>query len=271
MSEDLFDIRGRVFVITGGGGLLGRQYVRALSAAGAHAVVVDIDGEAAREAAAQARGASAYPLAVDITKESKVMAMVMAVYNKYGRVDGLINNAALDPKFDPEHADQHTDAFESFPLEQWQQALDVNLTGMFLCTQAVAPIILEQEKGVVVNISSMYGLVGPDQRLYASDRAGELATYKPITYTVTKSAVLGFTRYLATYWAGTGLRVNTLTLGGVFNDHDEGFLQRYNYRTVLGRMARPDEYNGALIFMLSDAASYMTGANLVVDGGWTAW
>ncbi|MCJ7511497.1 MAG: SDR family oxidoreductase, partial [Anaerolineales bacterium] len=179
------------------------------------------------------------------------------------------NSAALDPKFDREHSDRPAGAFEDFPLDAWNQALAVNLTGAFLCAQAVAPIMLPQGRGVIVNICSTYGLVGPDQRIY--QRTGEAPRFKPVVYSVTKAGILGLTRYLATYYAGQGIRVNALTPGGVFNDHDDQFVHNYSARTVLGRMAHKDEMNGALLFLASDASSYMTGANLVVDGGWTAW
>jgi 2-deoxy-D-gluconate 3-dehydrogenase len=198
-----------------------------------------------------------------------VKEMVAASLGRFRSVDILVNNAALDPKFDPEHAAEHSHRFEDFPLEAWQQALRVNVTGMFLCSQAVAPAMLERGSGVMVNVASTYGLVGPDQRLY--QRQGEPSTYKPVTYTVSKAAALGLTRYLATYYAGKGIRVNSLTPGGVFAGHDEEFVQRYSAKTVLGRMAEKDEIASALLFLVSDASSYMTGANLVVDGGWTAW
>jgi 2-deoxy-D-gluconate 3-dehydrogenase len=184
-------------------------------------------------------------------------------------VDILVNNAAIDPKFDREQQSQHGQTFEDFPLDDWQQALAVNVTGMFLCAQAVTPAMLEQGKGVIVNVSSTYGLLGPDQRLY--QREGQPPQYKPVTYTVSKAATLGLTKYLATYFAGTQIRVNTLTPGGVFADHDDEFVRRYSAKTVLGRMAEADEMASALLFLVSDASSYMTGANLVVDGGWTAW
>ncbi len=270
-SQHLFDVAGKVFIVTGGAGLLGTRYTRALAEAGAHVIVADIDEQAACAVVAQTDGAAALPVQVDVADPASVRALIKRVEQHFGRIDGLVNNAALDPKFDPEHATEHTEAFEDYPLEAWNKALDVNLTGMFLCAQAVAPALLRQGTGVIVNISSMYGAVGPDQRLYESDDPNAPVTYKPVTYSVTKSAVYGFTRYLATYWAGRGIRVNTLTLGGVFNDHDEAFLRRYAWRTPLGRMADKDEYCGALLFLLSEASSYMTGANLVVDGGWTAW
>ena len=184
-------------------------------------------------------------------------------------MDILVNNAALDPKFDAGHTGEHTNRFETFPFDAWQKALGVNVTGMFLCAQACSVPMLEANRGVIINVSSTYGLVGPDQRLY--QREGQPGQYKPVTYTVAKAAVLGLTRYLATYFANTGIRFNTLTPGGVFADHDEEFVRRYSAKTVLGRMAEADEMSSALLFLASDASSYMTGANLVVDGGWTAW
>jgi NAD(P)-dependent dehydrogenase (short-subunit alcohol dehydrogenase family) len=271
---DRFDLNGRVIIITGGAGLLGREYVLALVQVGACVVVADIDGDGAtrvaESAAASAAGRS-LGVQTDISDQASVARLVERTLSAFGRIDGLVNNAAIDPKFDSHSAQQHVVTFENYPLELWNQSLAVNLTGMFLCAQAVAPTMLAQGQGVIVNVSSMYGLVGPDQRLYEHDNPHVPKTFKPVTYSVTKSAVFGFTRYLATYWAGKGIRVNTLTLGGVFNDHSEEFLRRYTARTPLGRMADRSEYCGALLFLLSDASSYMTGSNLVVDGGWTAW
>jgi 2-deoxy-D-gluconate 3-dehydrogenase len=175
----------------------------------------------------------------------------------------------VDPKFDPDHHDNHSNAFEDYPLEAWNQALDVNLTGMFLCCRATVRPMLKGGQGVIINLCSIYGLVGPDQKIYQLE--GEAARYKPVHYSVTKAGVLGLTKYLATYYAGKNIRVNALTPGGVFNQHHDDFVQAYSARAVLGRMAEKDEMNGALLFLASDASSYMTGANLVVDGGWTAW
>jgi NAD(P)-dependent dehydrogenase (short-subunit alcohol dehydrogenase family) len=203
---------------------------------------------------------------------------------RFGRLDILVNSAALDPKFDPQHLQEKGSAegtsssnqatstwvgFEDYPLDLWNQAIQVNLTGSFLCSQAAVQPMLAQGRGVIVNIASMYGLVGPDQRIY--QKAGESIQYKPAFYSVTKTGILGMTRYLATYYAGKNIRVNALSPGGVYNNHDDDFLQAYSARTVLGRMAQVDEMNGALLFLASEASSYMTGANLVVDGGWTAW
>jgi len=267
-----FDLSDQVVIVTGGAGLLGKSYARTLAIAGAHVVVADINGEGAERLAktvTEASGVISLGIETDVSQPESVTAMVDSVLKRFGRIDVLVNNAALDPKFDPQHAGEHINRFEEFSFNAWQEALAVNVTGMFLCAQAVAPTMVEAGRGVIVNISSTYGVVGPDQRLY--QREGQSPRYKPVSYTVSKAAALGLTRYLATYFADTGIRVNALTPGGVYADHDEEFVRRYSAKTVLGRMAEADEIASALLFLVSDASSYMTGANLVVDGGWTAW
>lgn len=267
-----YDLGGRVAIVTGGAGLLGMGYCHTLAAAGARIAIADIDEAKAKQLADEVIHASATETLgwrTDVSDPSSVREMVEQVMNQFGRIDILVNNAALDPKFDQEHEGQHASRFEDFPFDAWQQALAVNVTGMFLCAQAISRPMLEAGKGVIVNVSSTYGLVGPDQRLY--QREGQPTKYKPVTYSVSKAAVLGLTRYLATYFSGKGIRVNTLTPGGVFAGHDEEFVRCYSAKTVLGRMGQPEEMSQALLFLVSDASSYMTGANLVVDGGWTAW
>ena len=262
--------------MTGGAGLLGAEFTHTLAEAGAQVVIADRNEDAARQITQDitAQGYTCLAAQTDITSPESTQEVVTTILEKYGRLDILVNCAALDPKFDPQSLDQPvnesgTGAFENFPLSAWQQALDVNLTGMFLCCQAAVRPMLAQGKGVIINLCSMYGLVGPDQRLYQHpDRPMQ---FKPVYYSVTKAGVLGLTRYLATYYARKNIRVNALTPGGVFNEHDEIFLKAYAARAVMGRMANKDEMNGALLFLASDASSYMTGANLVVDGGWTAW
>ena len=269
-----FDMTGQVAIVTGGPGLLGKEFCRTLAEAGAVVVVADINGVGA-EAAAETLvkdGYQALGVRTDVTNPESVQALVDKTLITYGRLDVLVNSAALDPKFDPQALAARStplDSFEDYPVDAWKQALDVNLTGMFLCCQAAVRPMLVQGKGVLINICSTYGLVGPDQRLYQRD--GKQTSYKPVYYSVTKAGVLGLTRYLATYYAGKNIRANALTPGGVFNGHDEVFLQAYSARAVMGRMANKDEMNGALLFLASDASSYMTGANLVVDGGWTTW
>ena len=269
---EYFDLTKRVAVVTGGAGLLGAEFCRTLASAGAQVVAADLNFAAVQSVSQELQrdGCDVLAVELDVTSPESVQAMVTTTLQAFGRLDILVNSAALDPKFDPQHSPSGASgAFEDYPLAAWQQALDVNLTGAFLCSQAAAAPMLAQGSGLIINVCSIYGLVGPDQRLYK--RPGEPPRYKPVYYSVTKAGILGLTRYLATYYAGRNLRVNALTPGGVFNDHDEQFVQAYAARAVLGRMANKDEMNGALLFLASDASSYMTGANLVVDGGWTAW
>jgi NAD(P)-dependent dehydrogenase (short-subunit alcohol dehydrogenase family) len=273
-----FNLTGRVAVVTGGPGLLGKEFCRTLAEAGAIVVIADLnaDGVHAQTSSMVKAGYHAMGVATDVTQPESVNALVEETLAMYGRLDILVNSAALDPKFDPQALAEMakkgaiSGAFENYPLDAWQAALDVNLTGMFLCCQAaVKPMLAQGKKGSIINICSTYGLAAPDQRIY--QRAGKQTSYKPVYYSVTKAGVLGLTRYLAAYYAGTQIRVNALTPGGIYNNHDEEFLKAYSSRTIMGRMAEKNEMNGALLFLASDASSYMTGSNLVVDGGWTAW
>jgi len=273
-----FDLTGKVAIVTGGPGLLGKEFCRTLAEAGAAVVVADINSDGVNALATTLIGNSYHCLGVatDVTQLESVRALIQETLSTFGRLDILVNSAALDPKFDPEALAEMakrgtvSGAFEDYPPESWKAALDVNLTGMFLCCQAaVAPMLAQGRKGSIINICSTYGLVAPDQRIY--QREGKQTSFKPVYYSVTKAGVLGLTRYLAAYYAGTDIRVNALTPGGVYNNHDEVFLKAYTARTIMGRMANKDEMNGALLFLASDASSYMTGSNLVVDGGWTAW
>lgn len=269
-----FKLDGQVIIVTGGAGLLGKQYTRAIAEAGGIPIAADINANKAVKAAetiGSETGMKTLGSYIDVTDKDSVNALVKKVLKRFGRIDGLVNNAGIDPKFENLNANEHTNSFEDYPLDLWNQSLAVNLTGMFLCSQAVATTMLAKGKGSIVNIASTYGLVGPDQRLYQKIDPKSPKNYKPVTYSVSKSAVLGLTRYLATYWASKNIRVNTLTPGGVYNNHDDEFVKRYSYSTPLGRMAKKSEYNAAVVFLLSDAASYMTGGNLVIDGGWTAW
>ncbi len=270
----LFGLTGRVAFVTGGAGLLGVEFSKTLAAAGASVVIADLDGGSAARLAGSlsSDGFSALGLQLDVTRPDTIQQAVTATLETFGRLDILVNSAALDPKFDPHHRATFSDApstFEEYPLELWQQALDVNLTGVMLCCQAAVKPMLAQGGGVIINLSSIYGVVAPDQRLY--QQGDQPPSYKPAYYSVTKAGVLGLTKYLAAYYAGKNIRVNAITPGGVFNDHDTRFVQAYSARAVLGRMAEKDEMNGALLFLASDASKYMTGANVIVDGGWTVW
>jgi NAD(P)-dependent dehydrogenase (short-subunit alcohol dehydrogenase family) len=274
---ELFRLDGRVALVTGGAGLLGRRYCEALLQAGARVVIGDLDGVRAEALAAELSGTQALGLRQDVTDETSVRDTVDVAVERFGRLDILVNNAALTVRGGSERLSpaDYFAPFEDYKREVWDQALAVNLTGMLLCAQAAGRQMLRQAPpgGVIVNISSTYGVVAPDQRLYegVTSPYADASFNTPVSYAVTKTAVLGLTRYLATYWGRKNIRVNALTPHGVFDNHDDAFVQNFVYRSPLGRMARNDEYRGALLFLVSDASSYMTGANLIVDGGWTTW
>jgi NAD(P)-dependent dehydrogenase (short-subunit alcohol dehydrogenase family) len=268
-----FSLAGRVAIITGGAGLLGVRHGEAIAAAGGVAVLADVrgaDAEArAAEIAANTGGRSA-GLPCDVTRAASIEALLERVISQFGRVDFLVNNAANNPKV--EAPGQAFSRMENFPLEQWEADLAVGLTGPFLCAKIVGGALARQKRGVIVNISSEYGVIAPDQRLYLKPGVPpDQQPVKPVTYTVVKAGLHGLTIYLATYWAGAGVRVNTITLGGVESGQPAGFLERATQKIPLGRMAQPHDFQGALVYLCSDAAAFVTGANLVVDGGKTIW
>lgn len=275
-QNDLFDLSGRVAIITGGAGMLGRQHAETIAEAGGHVVIADLSSETIESSVREITSAhevEALGVQVDITDKLQVETMVAAVMERFGRIDILINNAALTVKGGGEGERQYFAPFEEYPLDLWEKALKVNLTGMFLCSQAVGRIMVAKQSGVILNIASDVGNISPDHRIYKdaiNPHTGEPFN-TPIAYATTKAGVINFTRYLATYWADKGIRVNCISPGGVFADHDPRFVQELTSRIPLGRMARVDEYKGAVLFLVSDASSYMTGANLIVDGGRTAW
>jgi NAD(P)-dependent dehydrogenase (short-subunit alcohol dehydrogenase family) len=272
-APNLFDVAGKGVVVTGGLGQLGGQFSLALAARGARVAIFDLRADD-RLAAERFPGRQADDrltfLAVDVTRRASIeegLARISAAWG--GAPHALINNAALDSP--PDAPASENGPFETYPEESWDQVMAVNVKGVFLCSQVVGGAMAQAGRGAVVNICSTYGLVSPDQSLYEYRREAGGVFFKPAAYAASKSALLNLTRYLATYWAGRGVRVNTLTLAGVFNNQDPRFLEKYTARVPLGRMAREDEYNAAIIFLVSDASAYMTGANLVMDGGWTAW
>jgi NAD(P)-dependent dehydrogenase (short-subunit alcohol dehydrogenase family) len=276
-SNKIFNLRGKVALITGGGGLLGLQFGEVLAEAGASLVLVDKDKKRCKENAIiieKKYSVKTLSIQTDITMKKSVREMVKKILTKHKRIDVLINNAAFTAKSGSKSKKGYFSTVEEYPLDLWNEAISVNLSGLFLCCQEVGKQMLKQKGGIVINISSIYGLVGPDQRIYKGIKNPynpERNLNTPIVYSATKGAVQSMTRYLATYWAEQNIRVNCLTLGGVYEGHDKEFVRNYSYRTPLGRMAKKDEYKGAILFLASDASSYMTGANVVVDGGWTAW
>jgi NAD(P)-dependent dehydrogenase (short-subunit alcohol dehydrogenase family) len=263
MADRLFSLENRIAVVTGGLGQLGRQFAAALRAAGARVVILD-----QRPYAGADEDRDGYEQA-DVTDRGSLEAALGRIEARWGVPHVLVNNAAIDSP--PDAPASANGPFESFPVEVLRQVLDVNVTGVFLCCQTIGGRMAAEGRGSIVNIASIYGLVSPDQRVYEYRRQRGENFFKPAAYSASKSALLNLTRYLATYWAPRNVRVNTVSFAGVFNRQDEQFLHEYTKRVPLGRMAREDEYNGAILFLASDASSYMTGSNLVIDGGYTAW
>lgn len=262
--QKIFDLHDKVVVITGASGMLGTQYAYGLSECGAHVVLADINilkSKITEKRIKKKFFTKPMSIKLDLTNKESILSMTDSILKKYSKIDVLINNAAYQG-----NSKIRSSGFENLELETWNQAIDVNLTGVFLCCQSIGKQMVKQKFGNIINISSTYGLVGPDQRIY-----GKSGQNSAIFYAATKSAILNLTRYLATYWEGTGIRVNTFSPGGVENNQDPNFIKKYSEKTPLGRMAKKNEYVGSIIFLASDASSYMTGSNLIVDGGWTAW
>lgn len=273
-----FDLDGRVAVVTGSLGLLGREHLRALAEAGAAIVATDVDEKACEGLAAELADMTKRPalgVGADVTRKADLERLREKVLAKFGRVDVLVNNAAIDDKFPAEGSPLGAQAledskFENYALERFQKSLEVNVTGTFLACQVIGGEMARRGSGSIVNVASTYGLVAPDQALYQRPD-GSQRFFKGPAYPTTKGAVVQFTRYLASYWGKAGVRVNTLSPGGVENGQDPFFVDAYAAKTMLGRMAHRSDYHGALVFLASDASAYVTGANVVVDGGFTAW
>ena len=272
MADNFFDIEEKVVVVTGGLGLLGRQFSLSLLERGAKVAVFDRtigEAGASEKLGTTSNKNELLVVSADVTKRDSIEKALAQVNAKWGVPHALVNAAALDSP--PNAPAAENGPFETYPETSWDQVINVNLKGVFLCCQVAGGQMASAGRGSIINIGSTYGLVSPDQRIYEHRRASGTPFFKPVAYSASKSGLLNLSRYLATYWAPRGVRVNTLTLGGVFNNQDPEFVKQYCARVPLGRMARADEYNGTVIFLISDASSYMTGSNLIVDGGWTAW
>jgi len=274
--RDQFDLTGRVAMITGGAGLLGVRHAEAIAEMGGIPVLVDLDGEGAQAWAAEIAavyGVQAMGIQADITQPKMVSGVLARILDTFERVDILINNAAHNPKMEASGTvSAHWSRLEHFPLDIWNRDIAVGLTGAFLCSQIIGAEMARRGKGVILNIASDLGVIAPDQRVYRQPGLpDEEQPVKPVSYSVVKHGLIGLTRYLATYWADRGVRVNALSPGGVYTGQNEVFVQRLTNLIPLGRMAYEDEYKAAVVFLVSDASSYMTGANLVIDGGRTVW
>lgn len=274
----LFDLNDRVVVVTGCLGQLGRQFCQALLDHGARVAGLDritetdalpfLRDKAPSVAAAHADGRFVY-VESDVTAKATLEAARTQIETAFAApVFGLVNNAALDSP--PDSDARETGPFETYPLENWERVFSVNTTGPFLCCQVFGAAMAEVGRGSIVNVGSIYGVLSPDQNLYQYRRDRGEVFYKPVAYAASKSALYNFTRYLAAYWGDRQVRVNAVSFSGVFNNQDAQFLDKYLPKVPLGRMADETDYNGTIVYLMADASSYMTGSNVVIDGGFTA-
>ena len=268
---NLFDLSGRTALITGGAGLLGIQHALAIHSAGGTPIVADVSLERARNAAAQA-GRRAVPMEIDVTNEESIEKCLREILGLHKSIDILINNAARNPMVEGAATSTSFSRFEEQDLKTWTLDLAVGLTGAMLCGKVFGTHMAAHGGGVILNIGSEYALVAPDQRVYERPGVSPLEQpKKPVSYSVVKHGIIGLTKYLATYWADKGVRVNCLCPGGIANNQPDEFVQRISNLIPMGRMANPDEMQGAVIFLCSDASQFMTGGIVTVDGGRTSW
>ena len=272
--KKLFSLEGKNAVITGGAGLLGEKHAEAIAEMGGNPILIDINEEKMNNITnniSKKFGVDSIGYKTDITNPNEIKSTKDKILTKYGRINILINNAANNPKVQKRTNNQWT-MLENFPLDIWNQDIAVGLTGAFLCSQIIGQTMAQNNEGVILNIASDLGLIAPAQRIYKNENLpADVQPKKPITYSVVKSGLIGLTKYLATYWADQGIRSNSISPGGIFTDQDQDFVNRLQSLIPLGRMAHEDEYKAAIIFLISDASSYMTGANLIIDGGRTTW
>jgi len=269
-SGELFSLANKVVVVTGGAGLLGQVFCQALVDVGAHIAIVDLDLASAETVAKRINKSDAQRVIAvgsDITSPESVTQMVANVVKQLGRIDVLVNNAASKGS----SLDAFFESFEDYSLKTWREVMSVNIDGLFLVAQAVGKQMKKQGGGSIIQTSSIYGVVAPDQRIYEGSEYNGRPINTPAVYSASKSAVNGLTNYLATYWASSKIRVNSLTPGGIASGQNSEFNKKYSNRVPLGRMGEASELVGALIYLASDASSYVTGQNLIVDGGLSAW
>ncbi|MCR5389840.1 MAG: SDR family oxidoreductase [Lachnospiraceae bacterium] len=272
-----FDISGRVCIVTGGGGLIGLKHAEAITEGGGIPVLLDIiqagmDRNIKTLKEEYGDDIKYETIVTDITDRDALSKVRDELLEKYGHIDVLINNAANNPKVEGGSKNLGAMRFTNFPVDIWNQDLAVGLTGAMLCAQVFGEVMEKQKKGVVLNISSDYGLIAPDQRIYRKEGLPEeQQTVKPVSYSVVKHGIIGLTKYLAIYWAEKGIRVNTLCPASLSNGQDEEFVNKISNLIPLGRMSDPDEYVCTILYMISDAATYMTGSTVVCDGGRTSW
>jgi NAD(P)-dependent dehydrogenase (short-subunit alcohol dehydrogenase family) len=257
-----FDVSGKRILLVGATGVLGRGYAQALAEAGSRLALADRPGS---DVLTYARTLGAFGVELDLASETTVISGVAAAVAHLGGLDGVVSNAAVTSEGLKDAGDPFA-AFESYPLSAWQKTLDVNLTGTFLVAREAGSALKRSGGGSLVTVSSIYGLAGPDHRIYEGQPFRSFPGYS-----ASKAGIIGLTRWLATWWARDGIRVNCVTPGGIFNDHDPAFVKAYSERTPMGRMGKREELIGIVLFLLSDASSYCTGQNYVVDGGFTAW
>ena len=261
----MFSIEKKIIVITGVSGQMGSEYAAFFLEQGAMVIGLDITLSSNKTFL---NNNNYLFVKTDITSKKSIEEALKKIKKQFGIPDILINNAGLDSP--PSSSGSDTGAFEDYPEASWDKVIDVNLKGVFLCCQVFGKAMTIKKSGSIINIASIYGLVSPDQNIYKYKNTNGNRFYKPVAYSASKSGVLNLTRYLATYWAKQNIRVNTLTIAGVFNNQDDEFLEEYCNRIPIGRMAEQDDYNGALLFLASNQSAYMTGSNLIIDGGWTA-
>lgn len=268
MTDTLFAVDADVVIISGVSGQLGAQYARAFLAAGARVVGLDIVRSPALEEVQSICPPRFRFVSCDVTQVGSLKDALQITRDCFGEPTVLVNNAALDSP--PDSSNLENGPFEDYPDSSWDRIMDVNVKGVYLACKVFGAAMAGNRRGSIVNVASIYGVVSPDQSIYDYRRQRGEVFYKPVAYSVSKSALLNLTRYLAVYWAKSGIRVNTLVIAGVENNQDAEFMKAYCNRIPIGRMAEQSEYNGAVLFLASAASSYMTGAQLIMDGGWTA-